>query len=431
MRGVNLVSQWLNTGGRTAQLAGNIGLSLASLLLAYSLLQSAPVADYGSFAFVLVLQAFGFSLLNALIGAPLLILQHQQPVQPAALKAFFWLVLALALLLAGVQALFLLAQGYSWQLALVFAAGSVMLMLRWYGRLRFQNMSPRWLVLSDGLFSIAVLVLLLLVWGWASITGLPLLTLEVSGWILLLATMLSMWPFISDFYLQWQSRTDWTLLRLGFRQQGRAALLGVMTVEISANLHSYLLVALAGSAAFAPVAAAMLFFRPLAVVQGSLLQSERPALARALTLPSLIGQQRVVAQLRNFQWLALGLCVGNGLLLVGCYLWFPSLLWPDLASFGQFTDVLLLVALITLLRSFRGPASALLQAANQFGPLATASVWSACLTLPLVLAGWYLAGVIGTLLGILAGEFLLSLMIHRQKSRLFAARSAAIFTHQA
>ena len=52
-----------------------------------------------------------------------------------------------------------------------------------------------------------------------------------------------------------------------------------MTVEVTTNIHQYLIVLLQGAAALAPVAAAGLFLRPMTLVQTSLAQIERPRLA--------------------------------------------------------------------------------------------------------------------------------------------------------
>lgn len=403
------------------QLAGNTGLALSSFLLAYLLLQYAPAAHYGSFTFVLVLQALGMALCNALVASPLLILMNNQRDQapaPAALKGFLLLGSAIATVVAALQGLYLwLVLADCW-LSVTLALAGWLQLVRWYGRCEWQNRDVRVLLRSDLAFSVLIFL------GAATLWWFERLTLQNVGWLLLLVSLAALLPFIAGFLMTLRANADWQAVKLGFRLQGKPALFGVLTVEATANFHSYLVVVLSGSIAFAPLAAAMLFFRPLAVVLGSLQQSERPLLVRALAaqhlsqdisqnVPGTQNAQRVQQLTSTLRRAAFGAFALNTLALLLVFLWLPEWLWPQSVSRGDFSNALILWGLIALLRALRSPATALLQAADQFAPLARATYASAMLTVPAVLISWWLAGPVASLLGVLAGELLLGWLLLR------------------
>ncbi len=406
------------------QLAANVLLALASFLVAYLLLQEASPADYGSFTFVLVLQALGMALINALVASPLLILMNSGTASAlsgndqrrsggqafasrpdgnfGAIKGFLVLALTIASVIALVQGAYLWFVSADIWLSCSMALAGWLQLLRWYCRCEWQNRQVSLLVRSDFLFSGVLMVSVLVVWGsnW--------LSLPVIALLLLLSAMVALQPFIRGMLNVLRASTDWRATKSGFSRQGKPALFGVLTVEATANFHSYVLVLLSGGAAFAPIAAAMLFFRPLAVVFGSLQQSERPLLVKALSSE----QFELVRQLsKQLQWVAIWAFVANVVVLVVVDRWLPQWLWPDVSSRMLFINAMLLWSLIALLRALRSPATALLQAADQFSPLARATYASALFTVPLVLLCWWLGGPIASLWGVLAGEVVLGVWL--------------------
>ncbi|MBU2181045.1 MAG: hypothetical protein KJ930_16610 [Gammaproteobacteria bacterium] len=393
------------------QLAANVSLALSTFLVAYLLLHDAPAGDYGSFAFVLVLQGLGMALINALVASPLLILMNSRPHPDSAdaatlpaIKGFFILGLAISGLIA------LLQGGYLWQatsdlwLSMIMASAGGLQLIRWYCRCEWQNRQVSVLLRSDLLFSSVLVVSVLLMWWWHE------LTLQSVAMLLLVSVVVALQPFVGGLLNVIGVTTDWQATKKGFDRQGKPALFGVLTVEATANFHSYLIVLLSGSIAFAPIAAAMLFFRPLAVVLGSLQQSERPLLVKALTQSNF----RQIANLTQQLWrAAISAFLLNILTIVLVYWLAPGWLWPDSDSRHLFVNAVMLWSFIALLRALRSPASALLQAADQFNALAKATYASAILTVPLVLVSWWFCGPIASLLGVLAAELLLGLLLLR------------------
>ncbi|MFN6971392.1 MAG: hypothetical protein ACK4NN_11040 [Rheinheimera sp.] len=394
------------------QLASHTGLALSAFVIAYLLLRYAPAAHYGSFTFMLVLQAFGMALCNALIASPLLILMNTQQSseqQAAVPKGFLLFGLAIATGIALLQGLYLWFALADIGLSVLLAVAGWLQLLRWYVRCEWQNRNVRVLIFSDGWFS------LLLVIGCAVLWYLDALTLFYVGGLLILASIVALWPFLAGFYHSLQQPADWSLVSRGFQKQGKPALLGVFTVELTANFHSYLVVLGSGSAAFAPLAAAMLFFRPLAVVLGSLIQSERPMLVQARNAGKHSRVQQLTASIRNIAIVAF---LGNVLVLLLVFMFWPILLWPEPASRTEFGLALILWSLVALFRALRASTTAWMQAADQFAPLARVTYLSAAWTIPAVVICWWLAGPIASLLGVLSGEVLLGILLWRVKRKL-------------
>ena len=123
------------------QLASNTGLSLSAFLLAYLLLRFVPAAHYGSFTFVLVLQAFGMALCNAVIASPLLILMNsqQQSTPQATAKGFFYIGLAIASVVALLQGLYLWFTLADIGISVSLAVAGWLQLMRWYGRCEWQT----------------------------------------------------------------------------------------------------------------------------------------------------------------------------------------------------------------------------------------------------------------------------------------------------
>jgi putative peptidoglycan lipid II flippase len=386
-------------------LAGNVALALSSFVLGYLLLRVAPAKDYGNFAFVLILQGLAFGLVNALLASPLLIRLHQQALNAVQLSGFTQCAIVLALVTAAMQGTLLAVQQYELILILVYAAAGFVQLLRWYGRCYCQNHSPSLVVISDVLFSMLCIGSALGAW-W-----LGLLNLLSAGWILLSSAVIACGPFVATLGQGFWQRADFSAVLQGYARQGKPALVGVVTVEATANIHSYLVVLVAGGAAFAPLAAAALFLRPMSVIQASLGQSEKPLLAKALTEPAGAGLAKIPLLMRAFRRLALIAFTLNSLLVLAVYFCWPVLLWPDELSRSDFLAALLFMLLIMLLRSIRGPTSALLQAADQYRQLSLVTVGSSAITVPLVLCLLWVTGPVSTLIGILCGELLMTIKI--------------------
>jgi len=411
-------------GAKYWQLISHIGLAISAFLIAYLLLSETPAPHYGSFAFILVLQAFGFALSNALIASPLLILmndERQSAYRDAVPQGFLVVAFVISIAIATMQGCYLWFSLTDFWISISFAVAGFLQQLRWYGRCEWQNRNVRVLLVSDLLFSASLLMGGIALW-WFNVVSL----LHI-GLLLVLVSVIALVPFLASFYASCRQHTDWIVVKQGFEQQGRPALFGVLTVEATANFHSYLVVFGSGSAAFAPIAAAMLFFRPLAVVLGSLLQSERPRLVQARMAGDLKRLLSVTAGIRH---VAVASFMGNALILLLLFIYWPALLWPEPDSRQEFLLALVLWSLVAGCRALRSSATAWMQAADLFAPLARVTYLSAAWTIPAVLVTWWLAGPIASLSGVLSGEVLLCLLLWRvmQKHRSQAEAKIAIAT---
>lgn len=396
-------------------LFANTAYALSSFVLGYLLLLQGNNQLYGAFAFYLLIQAFAYSLINALFGAPLLIAYRDEKVDPTGLNPMLRLVMLLAVLCALLQALLLKQQGISIDEMSLLAVSSVLLQLRWFFRCVQQNGDPEQVMLADGWFSLVAL------FGAASLSLQGMVSLWSLSLLLLFATVVSLLPSGRLLWTILCASPDWRLWSRGFTQQGKPALTGVVTVEATTNIHQYLIVLIQGSAALAPVAAAGLFLRPMTLVQSSLAQIDRPRLARAAVAADWF---QLLHIWRLFLRLSLLAFVVNLVVLV-FLLWIdPATLWPDLATLAHFILCGSFVAAAALLRSLRGPASTLLQAFDQFQFLADVTVRASLVTVPLVLLGILVGGIFGALAAMVLGECLVAIPILRRCRRMLKTETS-------
>jgi hypothetical protein len=407
------------------QLASHTALALSAFLLAYLLLRYTPAQHYGSFTFVLVLQAFGMALCNALIASPLLILmngQQQSTSQGSPTKGFLILGVAIASAVALLQGVYLWFSLADFWISVTLAIAGWLQLIRWYGRCEWQNRDVKVLLASDLRFSVFLVVGAALLWWFHR------LSLQNIGALLVFVSMVALGPFLVGFYTSFQQKADWQFVTQGYQKQGKPALFGVLTVEATANFHSYLVVLGSGSAAFAPLAAAMLFFRPLAVVLNSLLQSERPKMAQAFSAGHLGQMLQYTASIRATAIASVGV---NVLVLALIYFVWPDWLWPEPATRSEFAVALLLWGFVSFFRALRSSVTALMQAADQFEPLARATYLSAAWTIPAVAVCWWQGGAIASLFGVLSGEILLGLLLWRARRSLMLKSLTDIeFSHK-
>jgi len=383
-----VIKLWWLTAAAQAMLAGGTALQ------AFLLLHASGQQVFGQFALVMLWFGLSSSLLSALTGAPMLIRQ-QAYAQALWLRVHRWLALLLAS--AGLGA-FLLWQLPLWP-ALLFAVSHYCLLSRTLQRqlLHQQGQSrlAAWQDFSFGLF-IATLTLVLFYYDQLNLAQLALLN-AVAALLLQLA-------------LHWQAkallrsrrtrlRRGYVLLLDGLRHQGRAALTGVLAVELMANGYLYLLGSVAGPALVAPFAAVLLLFRPVAVLVQGVSQRWRP------DLWLLVQQQASVRSLvRRAISFGVLLVIGNLLvawLLLTCW---PALVWPG-QSASQVLELLPWVALLVLVRIIRQPLVLLLQAQNRFGLLSRSELYPAlCLIPAALLLLWLQWPVIWLMIAALVAE---------------------------
>lgn len=404
------------TSFRYGQLAGNVGQAVAAFAVAYLLLQQAPLADYAVLSLILLMQAFGIALTQALIGAPLLIILHAQP--PAkdgpVLMGFVRLAAGIATAVAALQLGFVIFATQVPGPGALLVVASATQVLRFALRSYWLNRQPEKVVQSDLLQCCGVLMPLMYLFY------LQVITLANIGVVLVLATLLALAPLLTPLWRWLYQAPDWGQFSQGLQQQGKPAALGVLTVELTANFHCYFVMLMSGSQAFAAIAAATLFFRPQAVIMQSLQQSDRALLVQAWMSNRYQQLQQIMRSLRR---LVVSAFFVNLVVIVMLLYWQPAWLWPDATSRQDFQYALLLWSFVALLRSARLPLSMALQAADQFQSLARATYLSATVTIPAVGISWWLGGAIASLIGVLCGELLLAVVLRHQYQRVMHSRS--------
>jgi putative peptidoglycan lipid II flippase len=116
---------------------------------------------------------------------------------------------------------------------------------------------------------------------------------------------------------------------------------------------------------------------------------------------------------REFRLAASAVWIGTAMLAAIILIWFPALLLKHNYDGNQVIAVVLIWAAIMAVRLLRAPEAILLQAANEFRPLAYASVYSSAVSLTLTLVLVLLFGPVASMFGILSGEIALSALVIR------------------
>jgi O-antigen/teichoic acid export membrane protein len=230
--------------------------------------------------------------------------------------------------------------------------------------------------------------------------------------VLLLAAGVAVLPFGTAFF-----RGQLAALRQGrlrdylpvFRDMSRWALLGVALTEITVNAHAYLVTFIAGPGSFALLALGMLLMRPASLVQSSLPDLDRPAMARAIAANNLSSLSRIQ---RHFTYGLAAAWGANMLLCAGLLTFFPMLLLKKGYALHDVEMVAIISAAIMAVRTLRTPLAVMLQAAGEFKALAgigaTSGLFSVAATLALLLA----FGPVASLGGIVLGEIVIVVRIY-------------------
>ena len=388
--------------GRHAGVVGAFAYSGANFALAFALQGAVPKAAFGSYAFALVLVQFGLSVSNALFAAPLAVVWTPEA-RASLIGSFFRATLGLVALGAGLLGLGLAAMGLPPGETLLFMALAALLWLRWFFRavaLAEQDFTRP--ARADLIYGAGVLA------TGAALFSLSAIRVEGALCAMLAGTLASM-AGLARGKIRWGAAAPF---RAAFRTHGGWALVGVITTELTANLHAYVLALWFGPAAFAPVALVSLFFRPLPILMQSLTQIERPVLARCYREGAMADLARGVRGITGVMVVAV---IANTALIAALLIWHG----PAFGN-GQYADmnlwpILLLLAAAQMVRGLRTGPSTAAQGGGLFRPLAFATIWAAPVTLigtiGAALVGWQIVPMVLT--AVLAGELVTALLIQR------------------
>jgi hypothetical protein len=372
------------------------------------ILKSIDPEEFGTFSFLLVVLQLCFGFSSALLCAPYPILFHERERDRGeTTKTFLTANLALSVVVGGVLGVIAVALRLPAASGLLLAGYAFLMMLRWFARSEAYVWGEQWrTVLSDVLYGCTLVGIAFLIRGQA-------LSLESALLSLLCAAILGLGMFGPGYFIrQFRAVSVHSLRRYSeiWNRHSRWALLGVVTTEATANAHAYLVTLLAGPAAFAPIAASSLLFRPVQLAQNALGDYERPQIAKRLHADPQGGSKERLGLLR-FALLAAWLI--SALAAIVITLHWPTLIFPRAYQGKGLVVAVVLWMAICGVRALRTPESTLLQAAGRFKPLARVTAVTSGISVTIVLVCLITLSATFSLVGILAGEILVMIGLMR------------------
>jgi hypothetical protein len=397
--------------------------SLANFLLAFALQRHMSLQGFGTFAIVQVYLQFGMSLSNGFFCAPLLLMINSAgKFDPGTIGSLSKANLIACLLGAGGLAMIVSFSVTAPDTLLLVALLAIATWMRWFYRaVELGENNTQAPFLADIYYCIVVTA------GTAFIAYNGWFTLNAAFAVLAAGSVAAMATLSRHVILDAVAivRAPFGPFLASFRNHGRWALLGVVTNEATANSFAYLVTGWLGPAAFAPIAAMNLFYRPITILIQSLTQYERPRMTHCARNADYAQMGREV---NRFKFAAVTGAIGNFALAMALLLLAPAAIGNADYPRDQLLLACFLIGGISVLRAARAGDSAALQAMGQFRPLAWITVITAPVSLVLTaLAIWLAPQMVAmTLVGVLISEVLVCAMItlHLHNQLAAVARAA-------
>lgn len=383
-------------------IGGSAGVAFSAMLLSLSVMGTSETRIFGTYSLIQVLIGFGYGISNALFGSIYLIEVNRtsseadiDEISKSYQKAnlIYCAIASLSVLVVAEMA------GLEVSECAILGISAILLWYRWFGR-GVRNALHRTSEVAKSDFTVTMSTCVLL----GALFFLNELQFEYIIAVQLISAALGIIAlgakYNSDVLAALIHGSTKIFVR-GFKDKGRYSLSGVVTTEATTNSHAYLTSAILGPAAFAPIAAAALFFRPIPVVLMSLTQLERPKLARFLQENKM---DDVYSLLKNFK-----IVVSSFWVIIVIIAYF-ALIWitPHLSTSGYSHSDLVLAAvfwaIIMGVRCVRVPESALIQSAGRFKDLAKVTLLSAIVAVPMVSIMVFNYGAVWSLSGVLLAE---------------------------
>lgn len=387
--------------------------SAANLLLSLSILLSQTSETFGEFAFFVILTAFGFAIINALIGTPLSILINKEHKAQSSLLYFIGGSLILSLSLS-IIIFFSIGKGAINQEIVLYAQASFFMLFRWSARtVCYANSLPKNVMLSDFIYALGIFITALFVYVVDEAKIENVLVGVVSSAVASLF-------FFGGKYIYWLKSgfyiIDLNKCYASFKQYGRWSFVGVLSTEATANMHAYIISIFFGAKAFAPIAAATLLYRPISVVILSLTQMERPILSRLMMANS---TEILVNRYRTYKRMIQVSFVINLITVILFFYFYPEELLSEAYHYDEFILVSFLISIVITLRVLRAYVSGLIQAAGELKLLSSVFIKSACIAFIFVPLCSFYFGVIGSIYGVIVAEISACILIYRLKTTIF------------
>lgn len=383
-------------------------VSAAHFVVQVMLLATLTPAEFGAFAFLLIVVQFGSGMSNALVATPYTVEVSSHPQPRADMQSMFFAantVFTIGFAIAVYCVGSLVGNGLWTHL---FALYALLAMLRWFGRAHnYAMLRPAASGISDIVYAVTLLAIVAGL-AWTGKLGLDSVALAF-----IVATLVGCLCLGGEFLArQFSLRGLAQLPAYGqiWKGQSRWTLLGVATTEATGNVHSYLVTLLAGPAAFAPIGAAALFVRPVLLSVTSLMQLEIPILGRALASGD-VG--KADATRRRFLQALLAIWVATAALAYGVITFVPSLIIKPDYSLGEVEIAVMLFLVTSLFQVWQGPNSALLQAARLFKDLSKVSVIACGFSIAGALLALVWLPPVYSLAGIAVGQLVMAVLLAR------------------
>lgn len=388
---------------------GQISVSSANLLMSVVMMVELTPDDFGAFSFINIVIFLGFGVSNALLSSPLMIALHRNNnASDEVVESYFLASVVLGLMLLCIILSIAYIMTYNIGLAFLYGATAFFLFITRLARTYFYDKDEALhVLLSDCGYSLVIFIGI----------GLGVMLSQIS--LIYVVGLMSLSAFFSFVLLgsdvfkrQWRGMRfgNWKPFIDGVCSQGKHALVGVLTTEATGRGHAYIVTALLGPAAFAPIAVATTFFRPVNLVMFSLTQFERGRLARLLR----DHKNAQAWSTLNFFYLAGALAwLANIALAFIIMIFFASDFFGSKYDLQVLSIGILFYALISLFLCLRSPLSSLLQANADFKYLKNVTIVSSLVALPIVTAMVVWTGAVWSLVGVATGELVAVILIYQ------------------
>jgi hypothetical protein len=389
--------------------AGPVAVAGANFLVSFSMLRLEAPSTFGTFTFLFAAAMFTISLSGALFGAPMQALQTaDQSSRPAIVATVVATATVTASVAFPVFVLLGLVLGLESLTSVFYGAFSMLTILRSVGRAWSYVAEQPWRVTtSDVSYAVVTLGILAVSVSWVHIA--PERAVYPALAFGMVAAVASLGP---GFITLLCSPRRAALRRYGvtWRAQSRWSLLSVTATEAVANAHIYLLTALVGATAVAPIAASALLVRPINVIQNALIEYERPQMARFLDTGAIREVDRSIVLFRIVLLMVWAVTI---IFSGGIVLFRPDLVFPSSYDLTTVRLAATLWAAVSLMIVIQVPNNVLLQAGGDFRELAQASLWASVVSVPAVLLMIAIAQPVWTIGAILPGWVISTIVVHR------------------
>lgn len=388
----------------TAAICGPLVFAGANLALSIALQQSGAASDFGAYAFIQVVVAASMGVSNGLFGIPLIAAMKKESEQGRRAIHSLALVNMAFCVMAGVTTMLLAfsATGGSKATAILAAAFCVTSGVRWFLRLQtLAELKNDTALRMDFIFAIITCIgaaYIYLAGNASVILALSVATIAAAASLIGCTSNLKTYTKSTGL-----SKSDVDLTEI--KRRGLSSLSVSLLFEAIATAPAYYISLTYSTAAYAPVALAILFFRPYGVLLTAAMQYQRPRIARALD--SNAAQSVTTSILSTTLFLTLTWSLNSLAILAAAFI-YPDLIYRTGYQPDSINTAFFIIGASVLAKAFREPVASALLVSDQFAKLGIAATFGAAATLLTLIGtklvdGFSLAAVLSS---ILAGELI-------------------------